>query len=186
MSFIAGTDRDAVLLFPASLDEYITAENPVRFIDAFVASLDLSELGFTRAQPAKTGRPGYNPADLLKLYIYGYLNRVRSSRTLERETQRNVEVMWLVKKLQPDHKTIADFRKDNSEAIKRVCREFTLLCRKLELFGRPSAMHRQYAPTARAAGCEDSRKNPNLVAPIAFVLDPAVQPDFTYITSLGQ
>lgn len=135
MPFISGTDCNAVLLLPESLDDYITAENPVRFIDAFVSSLDLVDLGFTRAVAAKTGRPGYDPADLLKLYIYGYLNRVRSSRTLERETQRNVEVMWLVRKLTPDFKTIADFRKDNLAAIKRVCREFTLLCKKLELFG---------------------------------------------------
>ena len=135
MPFISGTDREEVLLFPESLDDYITAENPVRFIDAFVSSLDLAELGFTRAVPAQTGRPAYSPADLLKLYIYGYLNRVRSSRTLERETQRNVEVMWLVRKLTPDFKTIADFRKDNLQPIKSVCREFTLLCKKLELFG---------------------------------------------------
>src|SRR5918997_1660257 len=135
MPFLSGTDRDEVLLFPESLDDYITAENPVRFIDAFVSSLDLAELGFARAVRAKTGRPGYDPADLLKLYTYGYLNRVRSSRTLEREAQRNVEVMWLLKKLKPDHKTIADFRKDNPAAIKRVCREFTLLCKKMELFG---------------------------------------------------
>ena len=135
MPFISGTDRDEVLLLPESLDDYITAENPVRFIDAFVSSLDLAALGFTRAWPAKTGRPAYDPADLLKLYIYGYLNRVRSSRTLEREAQRNVEVMWLVRKLTPDFKTIADFRKDNLSAIKSVCREFTLLCKKLELFG---------------------------------------------------
>lgn len=130
-----GTNREEVLLFPEAIDDYITAENPVRFIDAFVSSLDLADLGFTRAQPAATGRPAYDPADLLKLYVYGYLNRVRSSRLLERESQRNVEVMWLTGKLTPDFKTIADFRKDNLAAIKAVCREFTLLCKKLELFG---------------------------------------------------
>ncbi len=101
------------MLFPPSLDEYITEENPVRFIDAFVDHLDLQALGFKRAVAAPTGRPAYYPGDLLKLYLYGYLNRVRSSRLLERETQRNVEVMWLLKKLMPDFKTIADFRKDN-------------------------------------------------------------------------
>lgn len=135
MPFISGADRDAALLLPETLDDCITAENPVRFIDAFVSNIDLATLGFTRAQPAKTGRPAYDPADLLKLYIYGYLNRVRSSRMLERESQRNIEVMWLVRKLAPDFKTIADFRKDNLAAIKSVCREFTLLCKKLELFG---------------------------------------------------
>jgi len=122
MSYIEGADRTEVLLFPEALDDYITPENPVRFIDAFISSLDLGELGFTRATPAATGRPAYAPADLLKLYLYGYLNRVRSSRLLEREAARNVEVMWLLGKLTPDFKTIADFRKDNLAAIKRVCR----------------------------------------------------------------
>lgn len=135
MGYIEGANRGEVLLFPEALDDYITAENPVRFIDAFVASLDLGELGFSRATPAATGRPAYAPADLLKLYIYGYLNRVRSSRLLEREAGRNVEVMWLVGKLRPDFKTVANFRKDNLSAVKAVCREFTLLCRRLELFG---------------------------------------------------
>src|SRR4051812_37189648 len=135
MSHIRGADRSEVLLFPEALDDYISDNNPVRFIEAFVVSLDLVELGFARATPATTGRPAYDPADLLKLYIYGYLNRVRSSRMLERETGRNVEVMWLPGKLTPDFKTIADFRKDNLAAIKAVCREFTLLCKNLELFG---------------------------------------------------
>jgi len=135
MGYINGSDRAEVLLFPEALDDYITPENPVRFIDAFVTSLDLGEFGFTRAVPAATGRPAYAPADLLKLYIYGYLNRVRASRLLEREATRNLEVMWLLSKLVPDFKTIADFRKDNLAAIKQVCREFTLLCRRLELFG---------------------------------------------------
>ena len=134
MPYIAGSNRHVVLLFPEALDDYITEGNPVRFIDAFVSSLDLADLGFARAEPAATGRPAYDPADLLKLYIYGYLNRVRSARMLERETQRNVEVMWLLSKLTPDFKTIADFRKDNLGAIKAVCREFTLLCKKLALF----------------------------------------------------
>ena len=135
MSHIRGADRSEALLFPQALDDYITEDNPTRFIEAFVVSLDLVGLGFTRATPATTGRPGYDPADLLKLYIYGYLNRIRSSRMLEREAGRNVEVMWLLSKLKPDFKTIADFRKDNLEAIKQVCREFTVLCQKLELFG---------------------------------------------------
>lgn len=135
MGYVEGVERTQATLFPASLEEYVTAENPVRFIDAFVAGLDLEELGFKRAVPAETGRPGYDPADLLRLYLYGYLNRVRSSRRLEGECQRNVEVMWLIGKRCPDHKTIADFRKDNGEGLRRVCREFTVICRQLELFG---------------------------------------------------
>jgi transposase len=135
MDYIRGTSRDQVMLFPETVEDYITEDNPVRFIDAFVGSLDLAELGFTRAQPAETGRPAYDPGDLLRLYLYGYLNRVRSSRLLERETKVNLEVMWLLGKLRPDFKTIADFRRDNLAAIKQVCREFTLLCRKLGLFG---------------------------------------------------
>ena len=135
MPHIQGVQRDAVLLFPPSLDEYITDDNPVRCIDAFVDQLDLQELGFLRAVAAPLGRPAYHPRDLLKLYIYGYLNRLRSSRLLERETRRNVELMWLLKKLTPDFKTIADFRKDNLAPIQKVCREFTLLCKALDLFG---------------------------------------------------
>jgi transposase len=117
------------------LDDYITPENPVRFIDAFVAQLELSKAGFTNAQLNETGRPPYDPGDLLRLYLYGYVNRVRSSRRLEQEAARNLELIWLLRKLRPDFKTIADFRRDNSQAIKAVCREFILLCRKLELFG---------------------------------------------------
>ncbi len=135
MDFIRGSSRNQVILFPESVEDYITEDNPVRFIDAFVGSLDLGEMGFRRAQPGETGRPAYDPADLLRLYLYGYLNRVRSSRMLERETKVNIEVMWLLGKLRPDFKTIADFRRDNLGAFKRVCREFTLLCRKLKLFG---------------------------------------------------
>jgi transposase len=134
VSYIEGVDRNQQTLFPAVLDDYIAADNPVRFIDAFVASLDLGELKFERAEAAETGRPGYDPGDLVRLYLYGYLNKVRSSRKLERETQRNVEAMWLLGRLTPDFKTIADFRKDNGAAIRRACREFTVLCKKLELF----------------------------------------------------
>jgi transposase len=135
MDYIRGSSRNQVMLFPESVEDYITEDNPVRFIDAFVSKLDLAELGFNRTQPAETGRPAYDPGDLLRLYLYGYLNRVRSSRLLERETKVNIEVMWLLGKLSPDFKTIADFRRDNLKALKQVCREFTLLCRKLELFG---------------------------------------------------
>jgi transposase len=122
-------------MLPPCLEEYVAANAPVRFIEAFVCDLDLQPLGFARSQPAGTGRPGYDPADLLKLYLYGYLNRIRSSRRLEAEARRNVELMWLLRRLAPDFKTIADFRKDNRECFKGVFRQFNLLCRKLELFG---------------------------------------------------
>ena len=135
MNYIAGSDRGEVLLLPEALEDYIGAENPVRFIDAFIGQLDLGKAGFTNAQLNETGRPPYDPGDLLRLYLYGYLNRIRSSRGLEREATRNLEVIWLLCKLRPDFKTIADFRKDNAKGVKAVCREFTLLCRKLELFG---------------------------------------------------
>ena len=135
MSHIQGIDRTQSTLFPAMVDEYVREDNPVRFIDAYVESLRLIDLGFTHAQTKDTGRPPYSPSDLLKLYVYGYLNRTRSSRQLEQLTHRNIEVMWMLRKLQPDFKTIADFRKDNTAALKKVCREFTLLCKKLNLFG---------------------------------------------------
>jgi len=135
MSYIKGINRDQTLLFPEVIEDYIKGDNPVRFIDAYVDSLDLVNLEFKYAKEAETGRPPYNPADILKLYIYGYLNSIRSSRKLEQETHRNIEVVWLLKKLHPDFKTIADFRRDNKKAIKEVYREFTLLCKKLDLFG---------------------------------------------------
>ena len=135
MNHRTGLDRSQTLLFPERLEDYVAAENPVRFLDAFVGSLDLHALGFARAQCAATGRPPYDPAALLKLYLYGYLHRIRSSRLLEAECQRNVEVIWLLGKLAPDFKTIADFRKDNLKPLRAVNRQFTLLCRKLELFG---------------------------------------------------
>ena len=131
--FIEGTDRDQATLFPDRLEDWIGEDNPVRVIDAFADALDLSGLGFERAEAAATGRPGYHPAVLLKLYIYGYLNRVQSSRRLEREAGRNVEVMWLTGRLAPDHKTIADFRKDNGPAIRKVCSQFVELCRRIGL-----------------------------------------------------
>ncbi|EED33082.1 transposase, IS4 [gamma proteobacterium NOR5-3] len=132
--FVEGEDRSQGTLFPERLDDYIADDNPVRVIDAFVEELDLADLGFERVQPQATGRPGYHPASLLKIYVYGYLNRIQSSRRLERETQRNVEMMWLTGRLMPDFKTIADFRKDNGKAIRRVCREFIDLCRSMEMF----------------------------------------------------
>src|SRR5689334_6112699 len=136
MAHLTGHDRSQTLLLPESLDDYVAAENPVRFIEAFVDSLDLTAAGFARVQPKATGRPGYAPADLLKLYIYGYLNRTRSSRRLEAETHRNIEVIWLLRHLKPDFKTIADFRRINHKAFRPVFRQFVLLCRQLDLFGR--------------------------------------------------
>lgn len=132
--FIEGENRSQSVLFPERLDDYIGEDNPVRVIDVFVEELNLMELGFEGAQPEVTGRPAYHPATLLKIYIYGYLNRIQSSRRLERETQRNVELVWLTGRLSPDFKTIADFRKDNGTAIRRVCSEFVALCRRLRLF----------------------------------------------------
>jgi transposase len=136
--FIEGEDRGQSTLFPERLEDWIIEDNPVRVIDVFVDELDLSGLGFGRVAPRATGRPGYHPSVLLKLYIYGYLNRVQSSRRLEREAGRNVEVMWLTGRLVPDHKTIADFRKDNGQAIRKVCAQFVALCRRLELFAEAS------------------------------------------------
>jgi transposase len=133
--FVEGVDREQSTMFPERLEDWIDEDNPVRVIDAFVEALDLADLGFGRVVPAATGRPGYYPSVLLKLYIYGYLNRVQSSRRFEREAGRNVEVMWLCGHLAPDHKTIADFRKDNGPAIRKVCAQFVALCRQLELLG---------------------------------------------------
>ena len=131
--FVEGTDREQSTLFPECLEDWIDENNPVRVIDVFVDELDLAELGFNGVAPETTGRPGYHPSVLLKLYIYGYLNRVQSSRRLEREALRNVEVMWLTGRLAPDHKTIADFRKDNGGAIRQVCARFIELCRAMGL-----------------------------------------------------
>ena len=132
--FIEGEDRSQTALLPPSLDDYVAEDNPVRVVEAFVEQLDLRQLGFEGAAPAATGRPGYHPAVLLKLYVYGYLNRIQSSRRLEREAQRNVELMWLTGRLAPDFKTIANFRRDNGRAIRAVCRQFIVLCRRLDLF----------------------------------------------------
>ena len=132
--FIEGEDRGQGTLLPEHLEDYVTEENPVRVVDVFVDELDMAILGFARVVPAKTGRPAYHPAVLLKLYIYGYLNRIQSSRRLEREAQRNVELMWLTRRLAPDFKTIANFRKDNGKAIRNVCRQFVVLCQQLDLF----------------------------------------------------
>jgi transposase len=136
--FVEGVGRGQSTLLPASLDDYVSEDNPVRVVDVFVDSLNLDKLGFMGVQPLETGRPSYHPGMMLKLYIYGYLNRVPSSRRLERECQRNIELIWLTGQLAPDFKTIADFRKDNGQAIGEVCREFVALCRKLDLFSAAS------------------------------------------------
>jgi transposase len=131
--FVAGADRSQTTLFPDRLDDWICEDNPVRVVDAFVDALELGELGFEGIKPEATGRPSYHPSVLLKIYIYGYLNRVQSSRRLEREASRNVELMWLTGRLVPDHKTIADFRKDSGSALRKVCARFVALCRELNL-----------------------------------------------------
>lgn len=135
MSHIRGESRTQATMFPEALDDLIGDDAQVRVIDAFVGTLKMAKLGFARAIPAATGRPGYDPADLLKLYVYGYLNQVRSSRRLEREASRNVELLWLLNKLRPDFKTIADFRRDNASAIVGACRAFTIFCKEQDLFG---------------------------------------------------
>src|ERR1700678_4063998 len=132
--FVEGTDRGQSTLFPDCLEDWIDETNPVQVIDVFVDELNLAELGFDGVAPEVTGRPSYHPSVLLKLYIYGYLNRVQSSRRLEREAGRNVEVMWLTRGLVPDHKTVADFRNDNGCAIRQVCARFIMLCRAVGLF----------------------------------------------------
>lgn len=132
--FIEGADRHQVTLLPECLDDFVGEDNTVRIVDAFINELDLVGLGFDGATPAATGRPSYHPSVLLKLYLYGYLNRIQSSRRLERECQRNVELMWLLGRLAPDFKTIADFRRDNGKGVRNVCRRFVLLCRELKLF----------------------------------------------------
>jgi len=136
--FVEGVDRAQVTFLPECLEDWVGEDNPVRVIDVFVDELELGELGFSGVDPALTGRPSYHPSVLLKLYVYGYLNRVQSSRRLEREAGRNVEVMWLSGRLAPDHKTIADFRKDNGPAIRKVCAQFVELCRALGLFAKAS------------------------------------------------
>jgi transposase len=132
--FIEGTDRTQAMLLPECVEDYVGPDNPVRVVEAFVEQLDLRAMGFEGSDPQATGRPAYHPSVLLKIYIYGYLNRIQSSRRLEHETQRNIELMWLAARLMPDFKTIANFRKDNGRAIRQVCRQFIVLCRQLNLF----------------------------------------------------
>ncbi|MGF6472548.1 transposase [Paraburkholderia youngii] len=137
--FVEGDDRMQVTLLPECLDDFVAEDNAVRIIDAFVEELELDSMGFDGVRPSTTGRPSYHPAVLLKIYIYGYLNRIQSSRRLERECQRNVELMWLTGRLVPDFKTIADFRRNNGAGIRNVCRRFVVLCRDLKLFSQALA-----------------------------------------------
>ena len=136
MDFISGDNRNQITLMPDSVDDYVDDNNSVRVIEAYIDSLNLAALGFAKAQPHDTGRPMYDPKDLLKLYVYGYMNKVRSSRRLETETKRNLEVIWMLRRLSPDHKTIARFRHDNTAALKNVFRDFVKLCMKLNLYGK--------------------------------------------------
>jgi len=139
MTHIKGANRDQIILLPESIDEYVTEDNSVRVIDVYIDSLNLKSLNFTKAEVNETGRPPYSPQDMLKLYVYGYMNRIRSSRRLETETKRNLEVIWLLKKLSPDHKTISRFRHDNAAALKNVFRDFVKMCVRLNLYGRELA-----------------------------------------------
>ncbi len=131
--FVQGEARTQMSLIPECLDDYISEDNPVRVVEAFIDGIDLGRLGFAGIVPQATGRPAYHPSIMLKIYVYGYLNRIHSSRRLERECQRNVELMWLTGRLAPDFKTIANFRKDNGRGVRQVCKEFVVLCRKLNL-----------------------------------------------------
>src|SRR6202161_299668 len=150
--FVQGADRQQTTLFPECLDDWVDESNSIRAVDVFVDALELRDLGFDGVDPAATGRPAYHPSPMLKLYIYGYLNRVQSSRRLEREAGRNVELMWLTGRLMPDHKTIADFRKDNGAAIRKVCARFIVLCRRLDLFAEGSVA----IDGSKFRGCEQS------------------------------
>ena len=144
MPYIKGENKGQITLFPASVEEYICEDSYVRVIDAFVEKLDLESMGVQRHRPAKEGRPGYDPRDMLKLYMYGYFNKIRSSRKLQTECRRNIELMWLLGKLVPDFRCIADFRKENAKAIKLVFREFVKLCDKLGLLGKTDIVDVKY------------------------------------------
>ena len=168
--FVEGADRGQSTLFPECLDDWVDENNPVRVIDAFVDRLDLAELGFEGVAPAETGRPAYHPSALLKLYVYGYLNRVQSSRRLEREIGRNVELMWLLGRLVPDHKTVADFRKDNGRAIRKVCARFVELCREMGLrCSRPRPSRARSSPSSenRDRSARSADRAPPAFAPRA-------------------
>ena len=182
MSYVRGEDRGQAALLPAAIEDYVTADAPVRVIDAFVDGLDVKGLAFGRSVPAMTGRPPYDPRDLLKLYLYGYLNEVRSSRRLERECSRNVEMMWLLRRLAPDFKTIADFRRDNGAAIVGACRAFVLFCRDQGLFtarlvALDGSKFRAAASAKRIMGRRE--RDPPRRQPVLTGGSPIIWPDWT-------
>ncbi len=169
--FIQGLNRSQATLLPESIDEYVEEENLVRVIDAFVDSLNLTSLDF-KTIPAQTGRPGYHPATLLKLFIYGYLNRIQSTRRLETEAKRNLELMWLIERLAPDFKTIADFRKDYGKSIQNVCREFVVICRKLKLLSHMVAID---GSKFKAVNNADKNYSPKRISVQVEKLDKSIQ-----------
>src|SRR5471032_2331709 len=171
--FIEGANRNQATLLPECLEDFITEDNPVRIVDAFVDELDLSALGFEGVQAAATGRPAYHPAVLLKIYIYGYLNRVQSSRRLERECQRNVELMWLTGRLAPDFKTIAEFRRSNGPGIRNVCRRFVVICRDLKLF--TQAVVAIDGSKFKAVNSRDNNFTPNKIAKRQEQIEQSIQ-----------
>jgi transposase len=176
---LCGLPREQKLLLPEAVEDYIAADSPVRFLDAFVGSLDLRALGFAKAVAASTGRPPYDPGDLLRLYIYGYLHRLRSSRLLEKECTRNLEVIWLLRTLKPDFKTIADFRRDHKKALLQTCREFTLLCKKLQLFG--NELVAIDGSKFRAVNSKDRNYNERKLSELIAGIDARIK---TYLTEL--
>src|SRR5476649_2425108 len=171
--FVEGVDRGQSTFFPALLDDYVAEDNPVRAVDVFVDGLDLDKLGFVGVQPLDTGRPGYHPGMMLKLYIYGYLNRVPSSRRLERECQRNVELMWLTGRLAPDFKTIAEFRRSNGPGIRNVCRRFVVICRDLKLF--TQAVVAIDGSKFKAVNSRDNNFTPNKIAKRQEQIEQSIQ-----------
>ena len=179
--YITGEDRNQIILFPESIDEYVSDNNSIRIIDEYIKQLDLKRLGFKRAVNPSTGRPPYHPKDMLKLYLYGYLNRIRSSRRLEQEAIRNLEVIWLIRKLKPDFKTIADFRKDNKKALKKVFRDFTKLCDEWELFGKELVAID--GSKFRACNSKKNNYNPKKLARHLKYLDEKIE---NYIQELDQ
>ncbi|CAM2195908.1 transposase [Paraburkholderia kururiensis] len=171
--FVEGADRNQSTLLPECLDDFIAEDNPIRIVDAFVDELELASLGFEGATPAATGRPSYHPAVLLKIYIYGYLNRVQSSRRLERECQRNVELMWLTGRLAPDFKTIAEFRRSNGAGIRNVCRRFVMICRDLKLF--TQAIVAIDSSKFKAVNSRDNNFTPNKIAKRQEQIEQSIQ-----------
>jgi transposase len=190
--FVEGEPREQLSMLPASLDEYVHDENPVRVVDAFIEELDLAAMGFDGVQPAATGRPAYHPSTLLKIYLYGYLNRIQSSRRLEREANRNVELMWLTGRLAPDFKTIADFRKDNGPAIQAACTQFIAICSELGLFAHAVAaidgakFKRSTRAIATSPGASSSGVWSKLRRASSAICNRSMQPTFRRVSAPRQ